>query len=405
MGTYRFDHRRARVGIQFLLGAVSALSVINPGVARGSSPNLAETRSDLRGLREDLRQERDAFRAMGLDPLREERGLGGYDELVKYVLASPDQDEAGSCLYMSLTGIAEWWLARLNPGISMAPNGPIDLSERYMMNLSAIEEDEMKVPNWRTDAIYLYNESGRKSVLNSAYPFTKGWFTGSVADNNLRPALPKAPGAEYGVDINWYDGRSTIKEGWVSLPEFGREVIFADPERNQWNIGITPKDIVERVKAALVTRKAPIQIVYNQNAYWHSVYVIGFNDQMDNGRCAYTERFRERIAERAAELEKSLAEAKTAGEKAYFEPRAKRAREAQGKIEKAYIQGGGCTSSKGVFYIRDSIYPDENGPVYDYDPANLGPKPDEAPYAKKIVVKEYDWLRYFANHVTVIYAK
>src|SRR4051812_43128067 len=33
--------------------------------------------------------------------------LGGFNELIPYVLASPDQEDAGSCLYMAITGLAE----------------------------------------------------------------------------------------------------------------------------------------------------------------------------------------------------------------------------------------------------------------------------------------------------------
>jgi len=143
-------------------------------------------------------------------------------------------------------------------------------------------------------------------------------------------------------------------------------------------------------------------VIYNQNSYWHAVYVIGFNDEMDNGNCAYTQSFRKRIQKRVEELTDLAAKATDPKVKEAYEVRAKRAGEAKDKIEQAYATRGGCTSSKGVFYIRDSIYPDEGGPIYDYD---LSRKGDEAPYAKKIVFKEYDWLRYFANHISVVYPR
>ena len=52
------------------------------------------------------------------------------------------------------------------------------------------------------------------------------------------------------------------------------------------------------MKAALRTRKAPVLVIYNQNSYWHAVYVIGYNDATDNGNCSYTESFRAVIAGR-----------------------------------------------------------------------------------------------------------
>ena len=73
--------------------------------------------------------------------------LQGFNELVPYVLPSPQQEDAGSCLYMSLTGIAEWWLARLNPAVSRRPNGPLDLSERHLINISENKKYQKNVQN------------------------------------------------------------------------------------------------------------------------------------------------------------------------------------------------------------------------------------------------------------------
>src|SRR5882757_3667023 len=61
---------------------------------------------------------------------------GGYSELLPFSLLAPDQEEAGSCLYMTLTGVAEFYLARQNPRLSRAPDGPLDLSERHLMNIA-----------------------------------------------------------------------------------------------------------------------------------------------------------------------------------------------------------------------------------------------------------------------------
>ena len=328
--------------------------------------------------------------------------LGGFNKLLPFVFASPDQEDAGSCLYMAITGIAEWWLARLNPNLSRAADGPLDLSERYIMNVAGMEENDTKLPNWRTDAIALFNRNGHKSLLNSTYRYTKGWFVGETYSEHLKPSQEGAPGARYGTEFNWIDLRPNTADGLVPLPEFAREVLFADPTQNQWDVGVAPDDIVNKVKDALRTREAPILVIYNHNSYWHAVYVIGYNDEMDNGKCAYTEQFRVHIAERAAELDKQVQDATDPVVKEAYRIRAQRAHEAKDKIENAYVAKGGCHSAKGVFYIRDSIYPDEDGPIYDYDLARTG---DEAPYAKKIVFKEYDWLLYFANNITLIYPK
>lgn len=329
--------------------------------------------------------------------------LGGFDELVPYVLPSPNQEDAGSCLYMAITGVAEWWLARLNPDIARTPDGVLDLSERYTMNLAnAMDEDEVGLENWRTDTIYLFNQNHHQTVRNIDYRFTKGWYRGETYGDHLIPATKDTPNAAYGTLFNWIDQRPEHPRNVVQLPEFERKVIFADPEKNQWNIGIAPDDIVERIKNILRIEKSPVLVIYNHNSWWHAVYVIGYNDEMDNGNCAYTENFRTRIEERAKELDQAAQNAIDPIVKNAYEIRAKRAHEAKGKIETAYATQGGCTSNKGVFYIRDSIYPDINGEIYHYDLSN----PDaDSVYTKKIVFKEYDWLRYFANHISVIYPK
>jgi hypothetical protein len=337
-----------------------------------------------------------------LEPGQEEGafGPGGFDELLPYVMASPDQLDAGSCLYMSITGIAEWWLARINPRASREADGPIDLSERFSMNLAGYEEDDSGLANWRTDAMLLFNRVRGRVVRNKDFRFTKGWYTGSLHDGTARVAAEGDEGARYDEGFNWLDLRQSIKSGWVYLPRFERNVILVDANRDQWAIGVAQPDIAERVKIALRRNKAPVQVIYNHNGYWHSVYVVGFNDNADNGDCAWTRDFRKTISERAVEFQQNADNATTPGERDYWQVRATRAAATSTKIEQLWTKYGGCSASKGAFYVRDSIYPDEGGPMYDYDPSRTG---EESPYSRKIVLKEYDWLRYFANHVVQPY--
>ncbi len=327
--------------------------------------------------------------------------LGGFDELVPYVMASPNQEDAGSCLYMALTGIAEWWLARLNPSMTRTPDGPLDLSERYTMNLANSAEDVPGLEDWRTDSIYLFNYNDQKALANSTYRYTKGWY-GYDSKGNMAKARARAPGSEYGTQYNWFNDKPDREQvASVEMPKFEREILFRDPQHNQWNIGVAPKDIVTRVKSTLRTRKAPVLVIYNHNNYWHAVYIIGYNDEMSNNNCAYTERFRANTANKVKQLKAQVDAATDADAKSKYESQLQSALATQSKLENAYAANGGCSSNKGVFYIRDSIYPEANKPIYDYDLSSTG---DEGPYSKRLVFKEYDWLRYFANHVAVIYA-
>ncbi len=165
----------------------------------------------------------------------------GFTELLEFALRAPDQEEAGSCLYMSLTGIAEWWLAKLNPRASRGPEGPLDLSERYLMNIAGIEENENGIPNWKTDSIFLFNQHG-STLLNRDYRFAKGWYAYD-AEGNIFRANADTPGAVYDAYYSWIDERETVTTATrIRLPRFTREVLFADPASNQWNTGVMPAD-------------------------------------------------------------------------------------------------------------------------------------------------------------------
>lgn len=326
-------------------------------------------------------------------------GLKGYNELLPYVLASPDQEDAGSCLYMSLTGIAEWWLARLHPELSRAHDGPLDLSERYMMNISGIDEAANGVPNWKTDSIWLYNEVGH-GILNSAYRFTKGWY---VLDHEGNPVVSTATvtGASFDTTFNWIDQRGLIPAAaHIALPNFDREVIYADPESNQWNTAVMPADIVERVKTKLQARQAPVNVIYNHFGYWHSVMVLGFDDSMSSNGCGFVERFDGYMPSEAARLRDEAAKTSDPEEKKALLARATKLETLGAKFHQAYTTGGGC-SGRGMLYVRDSIYPDDSDP-YDFTPGQTG---GGGHYSKKIVLREYEWLRYMANHATQVFVK
>ncbi|MGE3262256.1 MAG: hypothetical protein AB7K68_10795 [Bacteriovoracia bacterium] len=320
----------------------------------------------------------------------------GYTDLLPYVLLSPDQEEAGSCLYMTLTGIAEWNLARLHPTLSREPEGPLDLSERHLMNIAGEAEEKNGAANWKTDSVYLLN-GARGLFRNADYRFTKGWYK-SGADDEAVKAVAGEPGAEYDAGYNWLDERPT-GASLVSLPNFHREVLFADPESNQWNTAVMPADIVDRIKAALLEKKSPVQIIYNHFGYWHSNFIVGFDDAKLNDNCRFVRDFLAYMQARPAELRKEAENEADPKEKAQLLAKALRAENAHRRTRAAYEKDG-C-QGKGVFYVRDSIYPDTEGPVYDYDPSTKG---DEGFYSKKIVLLEYEWVRYMGNHAIQILA-
>ena len=52
--------------------------------------------------------------------------------------------------------------------------------------------------------------------------------------------------------------------------------------------------------------------------------------------------------------------------------------------------------------MRDSIYPGVEEPIYIYDESQ---KNKQDHYSKKIILHEYDWLLYLANHFVQIDAQ
>ncbi|MEK7801359.1 MAG: hypothetical protein AAB276_02795, partial [Pseudomonadota bacterium] len=161
----------------------------------------------------------------------------GFVELLPFVIPSPNQEEAGSCLYMATTGNVEWLLAKNNPNLPRKMNGPIDLSERHLMNVAGLDEAGNGVANWKTDSVFLFNWM-KGAQLNQNYPYTKGYYTQET--DGIHEAKSDTPAAEYGTSYNWLDQHHTITSAPIPLLELTREILFADPESNQWNMGVTP---------------------------------------------------------------------------------------------------------------------------------------------------------------------
>lgn len=315
------------------------------------------------------------------------KDLTGFNELVPYVTPSPDQEDAGTCLYMSMTGVAELWLHKLSNTTTFIPDGNLDLSERWWANLSRWSDHNEPVNNPYTDTILMFNTS--PSVLNRDYRFAKGWYT-ETKSGEVKPVAPHTPGASYDTGINWYDDTDHVRGPRIKMPKFSRKVIFEVPGQNPWSIGVAPENIVEQVKAALVTYKAPVQVVYNHEGYWHSVFVVGYDDKTTLPNCPFIQ---ESFLEFQKEADESGRRADSKRQKKYLRYKS--------ELETAFNNGGGC-NSQGVFYVRDSQYSDPSEPIYRYD---LEDRSGDRPYSKRIIYREYEWLRHMANHVTVITAK
>ncbi|MEO5668829.1 MAG: hypothetical protein ABIR96_12280 [Bdellovibrionota bacterium] len=337
-----------------------------------------------------------AVKTFAISPL-ENAPLPGFSELTDYALAAPDQEDAGTCLYMSLTGILEWWTARLNPTLSREADGDVDLSERFTVNQAAALSREAGVKNWRTDTIEVFNMLGY-AATNRSYPFKKGHF---VHTANGYARAEASPEALFGTLFNWINEISTTQIEQVKLPHFKREVLYADPHGDQWNIGAAPANLVELIKEKLQERKAPVHLIYNHYGYWHATVIVGFDDEGDSQQCQFVEGFRKYMKEHPLELRKKADENEYRDRRNSLLSQARAQEDTSRRIEAAWSSGGGCRG-KGTFYVRDSIYGAQDQPVYDYNPEYPEGK---GHYSKRLISLEYDWVKYLANHATQIYAE
>lgn len=326
-------------------------------------------------------------------PISKDSFKGGFNDLLEFVVPAPYQGNAGSCLFMSHTGVVEWWMNKL------AGYNKYDLSERYFMNLQKDGVGASRVLNWKTDTIERLNTT-RRIYTNDDFRFTKGWYV--LKNGSRRPAFPNQDKAKYGEKFNWIVDYQNLKVPGLRIPKFKREVIFADPADNQWNVNVAPKDIVAKIKKALKINKAPVLMIYNHTGFWHANLIVGYNDNASTQGCPFVGNYNLRMNNRADEIVKEASEATSEREKRKLLRKAKRFRKRGQNVHDAYIANGGC-SSKGVFYVRDSIYPNKNMPLYDYDLSNTY---EEEHLNAPVILREYEWAERVSNHaIQILLAK
>jgi hypothetical protein len=318
---------------------------------------------------------------------------GGFNDLLKHILPSPEQENAGSCLFMSHTGNVEWWYSKLSG--DKVTSEKRNLSERYFMNLSKEGLDD-DLEYWPTDMIYALNKRG-EIYKNKDYRYAKGWY--KRVNGKRVPALKDEEGAIYGISYSWISLYQDVQAPMVKLPEFEREVIFRDPSDNRWNVTTAPKDIVQQIKKALHKRNAPVLVIYNHVGYWHANLVIGYNDHADSKGCPFVSNYDKLMNKRADEIVEEANEQEDLAKKKKLLRKAKKFRKRGKQVETKYAANGGC-KGKGAFYVRDSIYPNESMPLYDYDLSNEG---EEKHLNATVILREYEWAENLLNHAIQIY--
>jgi len=301
------------------------------------------------------------------DPAWESRDVA----LDPWVLASPNQLDAGSCLFMALTGAMEILMNQHTDPADIDYLGDTDLSERYLMDAYAYSPREAR-PYFPTDVLFAYNELGG-SLLSRDYPFTIGYVKDGPGGDPV-PADPDDPDAQFSCQYNWID---ELPSGWqqslTPTPLATRTLISIDPaqdENSVWRVGLMNDDVIERIKWELRTKNAPVVVIYNHYLYWHTVLIIGYDDDVASRGCPM--------------VEDSVAYYREKDAAAYAD-----------RIEAKMDEQGGC-SDHGVFYVRDSIYDGDDEPMFDYGGAyNMR-------YSDRVITHSYNWVKYLANHVYTV---
>ena len=281
------------------------------------------------------------------------------EEMLPFVLASPNQYDAGSCLFMATTGAAEILMNQRTSLDDIRYLGETDLSERYLMNANDYVPSFAE-PWFLSDLIYAYNYLG-----------------GSMLDRNY-PMAADTDGTYIRVGYSWTnDLPGDWEDQLVETPGFERTIIFIDPAKDansKWNLALMDGTTVEQIKYELRTKNAPVIIVYNHYLYWHSDIIVGYDDSVETEGCPM--------------VTSSLSHFAQEGFHEYVT-----------KIEDHMDELGGCTD-RGVFYVRDSIYEGEDGePTYSYG----GPYPFTEKYSKRIIERTYNWVKFLANHAYTIH--
>jgi len=313
--------------------------------------------------------------AASLDDEDDAPGYGEVEEgLMDYVFASPNQFDAGSCLFMATTGAMEVLLNQHSDPDTIEYKGDTDLSERYLMNVYA-QVPAAKMNYFLTDLVHVYNHFGG-SMLDRDYPFEAGYVKDTW--NGTVEASPSDSDAYFSAYYSWLNH---LPDNWeemlVETPNAERTTVFVDPDRDSnsyWAVAITDWESVDIIKYLLRTQRAPVIVVYNHYLYWHAVMVVGYDDTYKTGGCDFVE----------SNLD-------------YFEQQG--ANSYVNAIENHMDDHGGCRDY-GVFYVRDSIY-DGTSEELEYNYSEEYNFTDK--YSKRIVLRSYDWVTYLGNHAYTIH--
>lgn len=173
-------------------------------------------------------------------------------QLKGYMLPSPDQLGAGSCLYMSATGIAEYLINKSKGIVNPQVGGATDLSEQWTINLSKT----VQLGNNYTDAPELLARAG------------------GLPDSRMK--------FKAYASSSWMSEPAVGGRGTEALPPFKKDVLFNGGGEGSQNAHgqMRPADL-ERIKKYLRENQSPVLFVYKPPTanWWHANIITGYDDK------------------------------------------------------------------------------------------------------------------------------
>jgi hypothetical protein len=185
-----------------------------------------------------------------------------YVDLRPYVQPAPDQGETNTCLFVAATGAIETLLNQKYDVRNPQPGDRFDLSERWTITYP----NSYGASDWRTEAITKFQDGW--TLHQNVLPFEAKTKEGAVNWDvwSMPPNFYKLP-------------KQVLKEKFEEFPLFIRGGKYA-------TYVLTEKDLLT-VKKALVQHEAPILITYNDEGWWHTILIVGYDDEL-KGDCYFT---------------------------------------------------------------------------------------------------------------------
>lgn len=184
-----------------------------------------------------------------------------YTELIRFIQPAPDQGETNTCLFIASTGAMELLLNRKHNIRSPKKNGPYDLSESFLIHQYNFRDRLDPQEHFIEGALAKFNHG--EAILNRDWPVPLD--SSGVAEMdiwNLHPEYRTLPR--------------------LNVPAIKSELLFS--RGRKWATEVLRAEDIETVKRALIERRSPVIINYNDDGYWHVVLIVGYSDRA-KGSC------------------------------------------------------------------------------------------------------------------------